>query len=103
MLDIKLYYIMFTAGKFFVSNVIISSTINMHSTFFPFITVDQMERMECSYVCEVLHFLLRERHGTPLVKLPVDLVDKDNEASLDLLYALFKHCEYHENCIHCHL
>ena len=33
MLDIKLYYIMFTAGKFFVSNVIISSTINMHCHF----------------------------------------------------------------------
>ena len=62
-----------------------------------------MERMKCSNVCEVLHFLLRERYGTPLVKLPVDLVDKDNEASLDLLCALFKHCEYHENCIHCHL
>ena len=64
-------------------------------------TVDQMERMECSYVCEVLHFLLRKRHGTPLVKLPVDLVDKDNEASLDLLCALFKHRECHENYIHC--
>jgi len=63
-----------------------------------FRTVDQMKRMECSYVCEVLHFLLRERHGTPLVKLPVDLVDKDNEASLDLLCALFKHCECHEKC-----
>ena len=56
-----------------------------------------MKRMECSYVCEVLHFLLKERHGTPLVKLPVDLVDKDNEASLDLLCALFKHRKCNEN------
>ena len=50
-----------------------------------------MKRMECSYVCEVLHFLLRERYGAPLVKLSVDLVDKDNEASLNLLCALFNH------------
>ena len=52
-----------------------------------------MERMESGYVCEVLHFLLKERLGTPLVKLGVDLVNMDNEASLDLLCALFKHCE----------
>ena len=58
-----------------------------------FITADKMERMESSYFCEVLHFLLRKRYGTPLVLLSVDLVDKDNEASLDLLCALFKHCE----------
>ena len=32
------------------------------------------------------------------MKLPVDLVEVDNEASLDLLCALFKHCECHENC-----
>ena len=57
--------------------------------------------MNCSYVCEVLHFLLKERYGTPLVKLPVDLVDVDNEASLDLLSALFEHCKCKENCIHC--
>ena len=60
------------------------------------ISVDQMKKMESDYACEVLHFLLRERHGTPLVKLPVDLVDKDNEASLVLLCALFKHCKYYE-------
>ena len=53
--------------------------------------------IKSGYLCEVLHFLLKERHGTPLVKLPVDLVEVDNEASLDLLCALFKHCEYHEN------
>ena len=58
-----------------------------------FVTIDQMERMESGYLCEVLHFLLKKRHGTPLVKLPVDLVDVDNEASLDLLCALFKHCK----------
>jgi len=58
-----------------------------------------MERMECSYVCEVLHFLLRERYGTPLVKLPVDIVDVENEASLDLLFALFKHCECYERIV----
>ena len=57
-----------------------------------------MERVESGYLCEVLHFLLKKRHGTPLVKLPVDLVDVDNEASLDLLCALFKHCECHEKC-----
>ena len=58
------------------------------------ITVDQMERIESCYLCEVLHFLLKKRHGAPLVKLPVDLVDKDNEAALNLLCALFKHCEW---------
>ena len=52
--------------------------------------------MESGYLCEVLHFLLKERHGTSLVKLPVDLVEVDNEASLNLLCALFKHCECHE-------
>ena len=60
-----------------------------------------MKRMESGYVCEVLDFLLKERHGTPLVKLPVDLVDLDNEASLDLLCALFKHRECDDNYIHC--
>ena len=64
-----------------------------------FVTIDQMEKMESGYLCEVLHFLLKKRHGTPLVKLPVDLVDVDNEASLDLLCALFKHSENHENYI----
>ena len=54
--------------------------------------------MKSDYLCEVLHFLLKERHGTPLVKLTVDLVEVDNEASLNLLCALFKHCEWHENC-----
>ena len=59
--------------------------------------------MESGYLCEILDFLMRERHGTPLVKLPVDLVEVDNEASLDLLCALFKHCECHEKCydLHC--
>ena len=47
--------------------------------------------MDSSSFFEVLDFLLKERHGTPLVKLTVDLVDVDNEASLDLLCALFKH------------
>ena len=61
-----------------------------------FITVDQMKKMESGFVCEVLHFLLKKssRYGTPLVKFPVDLVEMDNEASLDLLRALFKHSEY---------
>ena len=67
------------------------------------VTVDQMKNMESGYICEVLHFLLKKRHGTPFVKMPVDLVDVDNEASLDLLSALFKHCEFNENSIHCHL
>ena len=49
--------------------------------------------MEIGYLCEVLHYLLKERLGTPLVKLSVDLVDKDNEAALDLLCVLFKHCK----------
>ena len=57
------------------------------------VAVDKMERMESGYLCEVLHFLLRERLGTPFLKISVDLVDVDNEASLDLLCALFKHCE----------
>ena len=71
------------------------------TNFFLIRTVDQMRRMECSYVCEVLHFLLKKRHGTPLVKLPVDLVNVDNEASLDLLCALFKHREYHNTSYIC--
>ena len=58
-----------------------------------FVTIDQMEKMESGYLCEVLHFILKKRHGTPLVKLPVDLADVDNEASLDLLRVLFKHCK----------
>ena len=62
-----------------------------------------MKRMEYSYLCEILHFLLKERHGTPLLKLTVDIVDLDNEASLDLLCSLFKHCKCKENYIHCHL
>ena len=63
-----------------------------------------MERMESGYLCEVLHFLLRERHGTPLVKLPIDLVDEDNEAALHLLCALFKHCECYERIVmHIHI
>ena len=56
-----------------------------------------MKEMKIGYVCEVLHFLLRKRYGAPLVKLPIDLVDKDNEASLDLLCALFKHCKCKED------
>ena len=63
---------------------------------FFFVTVDQMKRIESGYLCEVLHFLLNKRYGTPLVKLSVDLVDVDNEASLDLLCALFKHCKCQE-------
>ena len=57
------------------------------------ITIDQMDGMEIGYLCEALHYLLRERLGTPLVRISVDLVDKDNEASFDLLCALFKHCK----------
>lgn len=54
--------------------------------------------MERGYLCAVLQFLLKsDQYSLPLVTLPVHLVDKDNEASLDLLCALFKHCEYHEN------
>ena len=71
--------------------------LSLEQTFF--VTVDQMERMECSYVCKVLHFLLRERYGTPLVKLSVDVVDVENEASLDLLFALFKHCKCYERIV----
>ena len=58
-----------------------------------------MERMESSYLCEVLHFLLKERLGQPLVKLAVDLVEIDNEPSLDLLCALFKHCECYKRIV----
>ena len=54
--------------------------------------------MDRGYLCAVLQFLLKSgQYGTPLVKMPVDLTDKDNEASLELLCALFKHCECHEN------
>ena len=56
-------------------------------------TIDKMERMESGYLCEVLHYLLKKRLGILLVKTTVDLVDKDNEASLDLMCALFKHCK----------
>ena len=56
-----------------------------------------MEKMESGYLCEVLHYLLIDRLGTPLVKIPVDLVDVDHEAALDLLYALFKHCKCNED------
>ena len=52
--------------------------------------------MEYGYVCEVLYFLLKKTYGCPLIKLPVDLLDVDNEASLDLLCALFKHRECYE-------
>ena len=52
-----------------------------------------MKEMENGYICGVLDFLLRKRYGAPLVLLSVDLVEVDNEASLDLLCALFKHCE----------
>ena len=57
-----------------------------------------MKEMKIGYVCEVLHFLLRKRCGGRLVKMPVDLVEVDNEASLDLLCALFKHCECKKHC-----
>ena len=56
-----------------------------------------MKQMECGYTCEVLHYLLKDRFGTSLVRLSVDLVDLDNMASLDLLSALFKHRECHYN------
>jgi len=55
--------------------------------------------MDCSYLCDVLHYLLKEKFGIPLVKLSVDLVDVDNEAALDLLCALFKHCMCHEEVV----
>lgn len=58
-----------------------------------FTTVEQMGSMESGYVCEVLHYFLKDRFGTQLIKLAVDLVDADNEASLELLCALFKHRE----------
>lgn len=50
-----------------------------------------MEMVESGYLCEVLHYLLKERLGTSLVTLTVDLLDADQEAALDLLYTLFKH------------
>lgn len=61
--------------------------------------VGQMKQMECDYICEVLHYLLKDRLGTSLVKLSVDLVDLDSKEALDLLSALFKHCECHYNNI----
>ena len=61
-----------------------------------------MKEMENGYICEVLDFLLRKRYGAPLVLLSVDLVEVDNEASLRLLCALFKHCECsHEDFYAC--
>ena len=77
----------------------VSIIINPKSLTNILVTVDQMERIESGYLCEVLHFILRERHGIPLVKLPVDLVEVDNEASLELLCALFKHCECYERIV----
>lgn len=53
--------------------------------------------MNCGLICEVLRYLLKERFGTPLVKLSVDLADVDNKAALSLLCALFKHRECYEN------
>lgn len=61
--------------------------------------VDKLTCMDCSYLCDVLHYLLKEKFGIPLVKLSVDLVDVDNEAALDLLCALFKHCMCHEEVV----
>jgi len=61
--------------------------------------VDKLTGMDCSYLCDILHYLLKERFGTPLVKLSVDLVDVDNKATLDLLCALFKHCKCHEEVV----
>ena len=58
-----------------------------------FTTVEQMRQMESGYVFEVLHYFLKDRFGTQLITLAVDLVDADNEASLELLCALFKHRE----------
>ena len=55
--------------------------------------------MESGYLCEVLHYLLIDRYGTPLVKIPVDLVVVDHEAALDLLDALFKHCKCYKNWV----
>ena len=52
-----------------------------------------MEVVESGYLCEVLHYLLKERLGTSLVTLTVDLLDVDQEAALNLLCALFKHCK----------
>ena len=53
--------------------------------------------MNCGFICEVLQYLLKDRFGTQLVKLSVDLADVDNKAALDLLCALFKHSECHKN------
>ena len=53
-----------------------------------------MIQAEYDYL-EILRYLLNERHGTQLVKLSVSQPDVDNEAALDLLCALFKHCECH--------
>ena len=56
--------------------------------------------MNCGFICEVLQYLLKDRFGTQLVKLSVDLADVDNKAALDLLCALFKHCECHKIVVH---
>ena len=57
--------------------------------------IDQTKWMESGCCLEVLHHLLKERCGTlQLVTLTVHQVDADNEATLDLLCALFKHCEF---------
>ena len=58
-----------------------------------FTTVEELQ-MNCG---EVLRYLLKDRFGTQLVKLSVDLADVDNKASLDLLCTLFKHCECYES------
>ena len=66
----------------------------MHANFY--ITIDQMEKVEIGYLCEVLHYLLNNRIWTSLVKLAVDQLDVNQEAALDLLCALFKHRECQE-------
>ena len=71
--------------------------ITAHTNEHSFITID-LKPMKYGYVCEVLYFLLRKRFGCPLIDLPVHLKDVDNEATLDLLCALFKHRECYETC-----
>ena len=62
-------------------------------------TIIAKKSMECGYVCEVLHYLLKKRlGGTSFVELSTILADVDNKAALDLLCALFKHSECHKNC-----
>ena len=68
--------------------------INIKLYFSP--TLDK-KKLADGYVCEILHYLLKDRIGTSLVKLSVDLADMDNKAALELLSALFEHCECHEN------